>query len=133
MSQEACHAIMSTYLEEVLGQRRFDLIPGIVADDLIDHTQPHLRGSEALVAHARGFCDNTPDLRIEVLRIIATDDTALGIWRWYGDPERPSAVSKSGAPVIPRLIASLFDISNGKITEYRAFVDAVDVFTQLAR
>ncbi len=28
MSQEACHAIMSTYLDEVLGQRRFDLIPG---------------------------------------------------------------------------------------------------------
>jgi limonene-1,2-epoxide hydrolase len=133
MSQEACHAIMLTYLEEVLGQRRFDLIPGIVADDLIDHTQPHLRGSEALVAHARGFCDNTPDLRIEVLRIIATDETALGIWRWYGEPKYPSAVSNSGAPVIPRLIASLFDISNGRITQYRAFVDAMDVFTQLAR
>jgi limonene-1,2-epoxide hydrolase len=42
-------------------------------------------------------------------------------------------VSHSGAPVVPRLIASLFDISNGKITEYRAFVDAMDVFTQLAR
>ncbi len=133
MSREACHAIMSTYLDEVLGQRRFDLIPGIVADDLIDHTQPHLRGSAALDAHARGFCDNTPDLRIEVLRIIATDETALGIWRWYGEPEKPSAVSNSGAPVAPRLIASLFDISNGKVTEYRAFVDAVDVFTQLAR
>ena len=133
MSREVCHSIMSTYLEEVLGQRRFDLIPGIVAEDLIDHTQPHLRGSEALFAHASGFCDNTPDLRIEVLRIIATDETALGIWQWYGQPERPSAVSNSGAPVTPRLIASLFDISNGKITEYRAFVDAVDVFTQLAR
>ena len=133
MSQEVCHSIMLTYLEEVLGQRRFDLIPGIVADDLIDHTQPHLRGPEALVAHASGFCDNTPDLRIEVLRIIATDETALGIWQWYGEPGSPSAVSNSGAPVTPRLIASLFDISNGKITEYRAFVDAVDVFTQLAR
>ena len=133
MSQEACHAIMSTYLEEVLGQRRFDLIPGMVADDLIDHTQPHLRGPEALVAHAGGFCDNTPDLRIDVLRIIATDETALGIWQWHGEPKNPSAVSNSGAPVVPRLIASLFDISNGKITEYRAFVDAVDVVTQLAR
>lgn len=133
MSQEACHAIMSTYLEEVLGQRRFDLIPGIAADDLVDHTQPHLRGPDALVAHASSFCDNTPDLRIEVLRIIATDDTALGIWQWRGDPKRPSAVSTSGAPVTPRLIASLFDISNGKITQYRAFIDAVDVFTQLAR
>ena len=133
MSQEACHAIMSTYLEEVLGQRRFDLIPEMVADDLIDHTQPHLRGPAALRAHAEGFCDNTPDLRIEVLRIIATGETALGIWRWYGEPETPSAVSMSGAPVAPRLIASLFDISNGRIEEYRAFVDAVDVFTQLAR
>ena len=133
MSQETCHALMSTYLDEVLGHRRFDLIPGMVSDDLVDHTQPHLRGSAALDAHARGFCDNAPDLAIEVLRIIATDDSALGIWRWDGEPGRPSAVSHSGAPVVPRLIASLFDVSNGKITEYRAFVDAVDVFTQLAR
>lgn len=132
MSQETCAAIMSTYLDEVLGQRRFDLIPDIAADDLIDHTQPHVRGPEALDAHARGFCDNTPDLQIEVLRIIATDDTALGIWRWHGEPKRPSTVSTSGAPVAPRLIASLFDISDGKITEYRAFIDAVDIFTQLA-
>lgn len=133
MSQETCHAIMSTYLDEVLGQRRFDLIPEIAADAMVDHTQPHLRGPAALDAHARGFCDNTPDLGIEVLRIIATDDTALGIWRWHGEPTHPSAVSTSGSPVAPRLIASLFDISNGKITEYRAFVDAVDVFTQLAQ
>ena len=35
MSQEACHAIMATYLDEVLGQRRFDLIPGITADDVL--------------------------------------------------------------------------------------------------
>jgi limonene-1,2-epoxide hydrolase len=133
MSHEQSRTIMSTYLDEVLGKRRFDLVAELAADDMVDHTQPHLSGAAALDAHARGFCENTPDLRVEVLKIIATETSAVGIWRWDGEPHHPSAVSASGAPIIPRLVASVFEIEDGRIAEYRAFVDAVDVFTQMAQ
>lgn len=133
MSVEQHRNLMALYLEEVLGQRKFDRVADIAAPDMIDHTQPGKTGPEALDAHARGFCANTPDVKIEVLKIIADENTAVGIWRWAGDPRQPSAMSAKGSPVVPRLICSVFEIEDGRVRDYRAFVDAVDVFTQLAR
>ena len=123
--------VMDMYLNEVLGQGRFELIPGFVADDMVDHTQT-IRGTAALDAHARRFCGNIEDLEIEVERIIATDDSAIGIWRWRGIPAEPMAKSATGNDVYPRLIAGVFRFGDGMLVEYRAFVDAVDVATQLA-
>ena len=67
MSTETSKELMRVYLEEVLGNRNFDLIPDIAAADLVDSTQPGKTGPDALDAHARGFCQNTPDVEIEVI------------------------------------------------------------------
>ena len=131
MSRSRPEQVMDTYLNEVLGRGRFELIPEFVADDMVDHTQT-IRGPAALDAHARRFCGNIEDLEIEVERIIATDDSAIGIWRWRGTPAEPMAKSANGNDVYPRLIASVFRFRDGMLVEYRAFVDAVDVATQLA-
>ena len=80
MSQQRAEEVMQTYLTQVLSNRKFDLIAGFAADNMVGHTQP-ARGPAALEAHARGFCDNIRDLKIEVIRVFATDDTAVGIWR----------------------------------------------------
>jgi predicted ester cyclase len=125
--------LMEIYLGEVLSQRAFDRIPEIAADDMIDHTQPSARGPAALDAHARGFCDNIPDLEIEIVKIFATEDTVVGIWRWHGQPKVPHGVSAKGSPVAPRLICSVFEAQDGKIRDYRAFVDAVDILSQIAQ
>jgi len=131
MSRSRPEQVMDTYLNEVLGRGRFELIPEFVADDMVDHTQT-IRGPAALDAHARRFCGNIEDLEIEIERIIATDDSAIGIWRWRGTPAEPMAKSANGNDVYPRLIASVFRFRDGMLVEYRAFVDAVDVATQLA-
>ena len=133
MSAEIGKHIMGVYLNEVLGQRKFELIPEIAAPGMVDHTQPGKKGPEALDAHARGFCANTPDVEIEVVKIFADEKTVVGLWKWRGDPKQPSAVSAKGSPVVARYICSIFEIEDGKIKDYRAFVDAVDVFTQLAQ
>ena len=130
MSAEDNKRIMSIYLQEVLAQRNFDRIKDIAAPDMVDHTQPGKTGPEALDAHARGFCENTPDAEIDVLNIIADDRSAVGIWKWHGQPTRPSAVSATGSPVVPRLICSVFEIEEGKIKDYRVFVDVVEIMTQ---
>lgn len=130
VSRERAEEIMRVYLTEVLDKRRFELIPDLVTDDMIDHTQT-LRGPDALDAHARGFCTNIPDVEIEVLRIIATDETAIGIWQWTGTPINPMGLSTTGNPIYPTIIASIFDIRDGRLAEYRAFVDAVDVRNQI--
>lgn len=130
MSKERADEVMRTYLTEVLGNRRFELIPEFVADDMVDHTRPD-RGPAALDAHARGFCTNIPDVEIEVLDVIATDDAAIGIWRWSGSPINPMALSANGNPVYPTLICSIFRFEEGMLSDYRAFVDAVDTRVQL--
>ena len=124
---------MRIYLSEILTKRDYARVGEIAAPEMKDHTLPKLRGPEALDAHARGFCENVEDLEIEVVRILATEDTAIGIWRWRGTPRVPSTTSAKGAPVTPRLIASVFEIENGMIADYRVFIDAVDMFTQLAQ
>ena len=130
MSTETGRRLMETYLHEVLGQRRFELIPEIAAPGMVDHTLPGKTGPEALDAHARGFCANTPDVEIEVLNIVADEKTAVGIWKWHGDPIQPSGLSASGTPIVPRFVCSVFAYEDGQIQDYRVFVDAVDVFTQ---
>ena len=131
MSAETGKRIMSLYLNEVLGQQKYDLIPELAAPHMKDHTQPAKQGPEALDAHARGFCENTPDVEIDVIKIFADEKTVVGIWKWRGEPKHPSAMSAKGSPVIARFVCSIFEIEDGKITDYRAFVDAVDVFSQL--
>jgi predicted ester cyclase len=131
MSKERAEEVMRRYLTEVLSERKFELIPEFVADDMVDHTQT-MRGPAALDAHARGFCENIPDLEIEVVRIFATDDTAVGIWRWRGTPIQPMGISATGNPIYPRLIASIFEFKDGMLVDYRPFADAVDVATQIS-
>lgn len=132
MSSEHNSEVMRVYLEEVLHGRKFELIPDFVAPDMIDHTQPNLRGVEALDAHARGFCTNIPDATIEVIRIFANDETAVGVWRWEGTPNQPMALSASGGQVYPHVVASIFDFKDGLLAEYQPFVDAVEIRNQLA-
>jgi hypothetical protein len=130
MSAERCERIMDIYLNEILGQRKFERIPEIAGPKMVDHTLPGKFGPAALDDHARGFCANTPDVKIEVLNIFANEKTAAGIWKWYGEPSQPSAVSTNGTPIVPRYVCSVFEIEDGKIQDYRVFVDALDVFTQ---
>ena len=130
MSQRRAEAVMQTYLTQVLSNRKFERIAEFAADNMVDHTQPE-RGPAALEAHARQFCDNITDLEITVERIFATDDTAVGIWRWSGTPIQSWGVSASGEAIYPRIIASIFRLEDDMVVDYQVFVDAVDVATQL--
>ncbi|MCP5027755.1 MAG: ester cyclase [Actinomycetia bacterium] len=130
MSASRSEEVMRRYLTEVLGEKRFDLIPGFVADDMIDHTQS-ITGPAALDAHARGFCANIPDVEIEVVQIIATDDAAVGIWRWQGTAGQPMGMSAGGSPIYPHLVASVFQFRDGMLVDYHPFVDAVEARAQI--
>lgn len=130
MSATHNEEVMRLYLSQVLGKRRFELIPTFVDPDMVDHTQT-ARGPEALDAHARGFCANIPDAEIEVIDVIATDDAAVGIWRWSGTPNQPMGVSARGSDIYPHLVASIFRFRDGMLADYRPFVDAVEVRQQV--
>ena len=131
MSRERAETVMRTYLTEVVGQQRYELIPEFAAPDMIDHTQ-EIRGPDALLAHAKGFCDNIPGVQVEVERIFANDDTAVGIWRWHGTPTNVYGRNSTGDPVLPRYCASIFRFEDNMLVDYQVFVDAVDILGQVA-
>mgnify|MGYP001216293649 CR=1 FL=1 len=131
MSKERTEEVMRLYLGEVLGKRRFELIPDFTALDMIDHTS-HLRGPAALDAHARGFCSNMSDAQIEIETVFATEDASIGIWRWRGTPQQHMGVSAGGKAIYPTRVASIFQFKNSMLSEYRPFVDAVELRNQLS-
>jgi predicted ester cyclase len=130
MGKERTEEIMRLYLGEVLGKRRFELIPDFTAADMVDHTS-QLSGPAALDAHARGFCSNIPDAQIEIEIVFATDDASIGIWRWQGTPQQHMGVSADGRPIYPTRVASIFQFKNSMLSDYRPFVDAVELRNQL--
>lgn len=130
MSQARAEQVMRTYLTEVVAKQRFELIPEFAAEDMVDHTQS-IRGPAALDGHARGFCANIPDLQIEVVEIFATEDIAVGIWRWTGTPIEPHGVSRKGKLITPDHVASMFRFKNEMLVEYMPWIDAVDMLAQI--
>lgn len=130
MSQARAEQVMRTYLTEVVAKQRFELIPEFVAPDMVDHTQS-IRGPAALDAHARGFCANIPDLQVEVVEIFATDDIAVGIWRWSGTPTEPHGMSPKGKIIKPDHVASMFRFKDDMLVEYRPWIDAVDMLARV--
>ena len=132
MSHEQSRTIMSTYLDEVLGKRRFDLVAELAADDMVDHTQPHLsaplRSTHTLVASARTRGSASRSAQDHRDRDVGGGYLAMG--RRAASPDRSVRLGRSGDPAS---VASVFEIEDGRIVEYRAFVDAVDVFTQMAQ
>ena len=85
MTTERCESVMRTYLTEVIGNQRLDLIPSFTADDMYDHTQQELSGPAALEAHVRFFSDNIKNLKVDVLEVLAAEDFAVGIWKWSSE------------------------------------------------
>tara|TARA_B100000959_G_scaffold7984_1_gene8094 strand:+ start:2182 stop:2583 length:402 start_codon:yes stop_codon:yes gene_type:complete len=131
MSAERSAEVMRTYLGEVLAKRRFELIPDFVDQEMLDHATG-MRGPDALHAHASGFCDNIPDVEIEIEDIFATEDAAFGIWNWKGDPIQSMGTSSNGNPVFPRRVLSVFRLRDGLLIDYEAFVDAGQVRAQIS-
>ena len=132
MSQARATEIMSTYLVDVVGNGEIDRIADFTSADFVDHSQPTLRGPEALTVHVEGFRGNIPDLRVEVVNISANEDSAFGIWRWQGTPIDPIwGKSPGGDMVIPRLIGSYFRLDGDQLAEYQPFIDAMDILGQL--
>lgn len=131
MSIERSTEVMATYLGEVLGNRRFELIPSFVAEEMLDHATG-MRGPSALHAHATGFCENIPGVEIEIESITATADAAFGIWKWTGQPNQPMGTSSNGNPVFPQRVLSVFRLRDGMLIDYEAFVDAGQVRAQIS-
>jgi steroid delta-isomerase-like uncharacterized protein len=121
---------MRTYLEQVVGKRRLELIPELAAEDMVDHTQA-VPGRQGLVNHVQTFHRTFPDAVVEVNRIIADGDDVVGLWRFKGT----HADTFAGIPATGRTlefdIASFFKLRDGLLVDYSLVFNGLDAAMQM--
>lgn len=122
--------VMRRYLEEVVGAGMLELIPELAAEDMEDHSND-IPGRAGLEAHVTRFRQSIPDVEVTVLRIIASFDDVVGVWRWRGT----HSAELFGVPATGRAldvtIASIFKMRHGKIVDYMVVAGALQAVQQM--
>lgn len=134
MSQEVCENIMRRYLEEVVVEGKYEVLEEIAAEDMVDHTAVKHgwpSGRAGLEQHVRYFRQCVPDLKVEILRVIASENEVVGMWRAQGTHSE----ILFGIPATGKRLdynnASIFKVKNGKLVDYTGVWGALDAVQQM--
>jgi steroid delta-isomerase-like uncharacterized protein len=130
MGQQRSAEVMRTYLEEVVGKRRYELIPQLAAEDMIDHTQP-VKGRQGLFNHVQTFHETFPDVTIEVKRIIASDDEVVGVWRLKGTHSQELFGVPATGKTLEFDVASIFKLRDGMLVDYTLVAGGLEAAIQM--
>jgi steroid delta-isomerase-like uncharacterized protein len=130
MTAERSEEVMRRYLTEVVAQGKFELIEELAAEDMQDHTQS-IPGRAGLERHVRGFRETLPDVEVTVERIIATENEAIGIWKWRGTHSK----QMFGVPATGRTVecraCSIFMLRDGMLVDYEVFSESLSAVRQM--
>lgn len=121
MSQETAKQVMRRYLTEVVAAGRLEVLEEIAAENVIDHTAVAAgwgEGRAGLERHVRFFRNCVPDLEITILRLIASEDEVVGVWRVKGTHRAPLFGVPATGKVIEWTNASIFRVEGGKVVDY---------------
>lgn len=125
---------MVAYLKQVVEEGDIDLLDQIAAEDMVDETAIEVGwgpGRRGLIRHVRYYRNAMEGLRVDVERIIASDDEVVGIWRARGiDASNLFGVPASRRPLDYRN-ASVFRIRDGQIVHYTGVWAALDAVRQM--
>jgi predicted ester cyclase len=119
--------LMRTYLEQVVAQGRLELIEQISNADMVDEANEAFGGPPGragLVAHVKGFRRHVTELRVDVQRIVAGDDTVMAWWSFTGLHTGPWLGRPPTGGPIRGSVFSFFDLVDGRIERYRLFLVA---------
>lgn len=119
--------LMETYLLEVGGQGRLDLIEELAQPDMVDEANQAFGGPEGrdgLVAHVKGFRRNVTDLDVHVDRIVAGEDEVMAWWSFRGRHTGPWLGRTPTGEEITGTVFSFFELKEGLISRYRLWLCA---------
>lgn len=120
-------ALMRTYLEDVVGRGRLELIEQLADPAMVDEANEAFGGPPGragLLAHVKGFRRHVTELRVEVRRIVAGDDTVMAWWSFTGLHSGPWLGRPPSGKPIRGSVFSFFDLVDGRIGRYRLFMVA---------
>lgn len=126
--------VMRRYLLEVVGEGKLEVLEEIAAIDMVDHTAVAAGwgpGRAGLERHVRFFRNCVPDLQVTVLRVIASADEVVGVWRVRGTHSAPLFGVPATGKVLDYTNASIFRVEGGRITDYTGVWGSLEAVQQM--
>lgn len=120
---------METYLIEVGGKGRFDLIEGIAHPDMIDEANQAFGGPPGragLIAHVKGFQKNLSDITSDIHQIVGGvgGDQVMAHWSFTARHTGPWLGRAPTGEMISANVFSFFTLKEGLISRYRLWMCA---------
>ena len=119
--------LMKTYLNQVVGDGRLDLIPQLAQPDMIDEANQVFGGPpgrEGLVAHVKGFRRNISELELTIDQIVAAETEVMAQWSFKGRHTGPWLGRTPTGLEISATVFSFFTLRDGLIARYRVWLQA---------
>lgn len=120
--------LMRTYLIDVAGDGRVELIEQLAQPDMVDEANAAFGGPPGragLVAHVVGFRRHIGDLSVTIDRIVAGDDEVMAWWSFTGTHIGPWLGRPATGRTVTATIFSFFDLVDGRISRYRLWLHAM--------
>ncbi|HET7433155.1 MAG TPA: ester cyclase [Thermoanaerobaculia bacterium] len=114
------------FVQEVYAEHRLDRIPAYVHPDFVDRSAgapPEAHGVDYVVKQAQGSFAMLPDVKMEIVHLVAEGDLVSVHWRATGNSADKKPVDFQGI--------SLFRMQDGKIIESWDLVDRMSMLRQL--
>ena len=129
MSADTNRELVERFYEEVVNERRLETIDELLSEDFVHNGER--RGRDGQRQTYEAFFAGFPDLRSEVVEILAAGDAVAVHRRWAGTHEGPfQGVEPTGRRVEFESTAIL-KVRDGQISEYRGVVDLLGLMQQL--
>ncbi len=118
---------MRSYLMEVVGEGRLDLIERIAHENMVDEANLAFggpTGRAGLVAHVKGFRRNVHDLDIEIRRIVAETNHVMAWWSFTGILAGPWFNRPVTNERFDGNVFSFFELDEGLVRRYSLWLHA---------
>lgn len=123
------------FVEEVYNRHQFDKIPDFIGADFIDRSPgapPNAQGPAFVLRQAEGTYAGFPDLKFEILRMVAEEDLVAIHWSSKGTASDEAAGGGAGGKSIEIQGISIFRYdADGKVVESWDLVDRAAMMRQL--
>lgn len=129
MSDEDNVRLVERFYDEVINERRLEVIDELISDDFV-HNGEH-RGRVGQRAVYEAFLSSFPDLKSEVLEIFASGGKVAVHRRWTATHQGAfNGIAPTGRPVDFQSMA-MITIRNGQIAEYHGVLDLFTAMQQI--
>ena len=134
MTIETNKVLARRYFEEIVNERRLDILEEIVAEDAIDETRAFSGGSgnrEDFRQHALWLWENVQDVKVTVTDLVAEDDRVVVYWRIEGIHKGTIfGVPGTGKAFTGNSISTI-TFQDGKVVRYTVLPDRLGIIEQL--